>query len=113
MVLYLGVDGGGSGCRAAVADAAGRVLGRGEAGPANIWTTFEPARANVLAASAAALAEAGLPDRVGDLQAVLGVAGANMPAVAVRLQQDLPFARVRVAVAAPTGMVVGESAGER
>lgn len=96
MVLYLGVDGGGSGCRAVVGDAEGRVLGRGEAGPANIWTAFEPARANVLAASAAALTDAGLSDRAGDLHAVLGVAGANMPAAAMRLQQELPFARIRV-----------------
>ncbi len=96
MVLYLGVDGGGSGCRAAVCDAAGRVLGRGAAGPANIWTAFAAARDNVLAASDAALAEAGVPGRAGDLHAVLGLAGANVASAAERLRGGLPFARVRI-----------------
>ena len=34
MPLFLGIDGGGTGCRAVVADATGRVLGTGAAGPA-------------------------------------------------------------------------------
>lgn len=33
--LFLGIDGGGSGTRALVIDAAGKVLGKGEAGPSN------------------------------------------------------------------------------
>ena len=94
MELYLGVDGGGSGCRAAVCDAAGRVLGRGEAGPANIWTGFDAARANVLAASAAALAGAGAD--AAPRAAVLGLAGANVAVAAERLRGALPWARMRI-----------------
>ena len=41
MALFLGIDGGGTGCRAAVADASGRILGTGVAGPANL--TSDPA----------------------------------------------------------------------
>jgi glucosamine kinase len=85
MRLYLGIDGGGSGCRAAVCDDAGRVLGRGSAGPANIWTGFERAQANVLAATGAALAEAGAADRAGEVRALLGLAGANVSGAAARL----------------------------
>jgi glucosamine kinase len=33
-VFYLGVDGGGSGCRARLEDAGGNVLGSGASGPA-------------------------------------------------------------------------------
>ena len=95
MRLYLGVDGGGSGCRAAVADAAGRVLGQGAAASANIWTDPEGARANILAAAEAALAAAGTGGRLGDLVAVLGLAGANVAGAAERLAPGLPFARVR------------------
>jgi len=95
MGLYLGVDGGGSGCRAAVADAAGTVLGRGVGGPANVWTDPEGARESILAAARAALDEAG-GGRIEDLQAVLGVAGANVPEAAVRLAGGLPFAAARV-----------------
>jgi glucosamine kinase len=95
MALYLGVDGGGSGCRAAVADASGRVLGRGEAASANIWTDPEGARGNIVAAAQAALDAAG-QGSLGELQAVLGLAGANVPQAAARLVARLPFARARI-----------------
>lgn len=95
MTLYLGVDGGGSGCRAAVADAAGRVLGRGSAGAANIWTDPEGARASILAAAGEALA--GAPGAgPGEVVAALGLAGANVAGTAERLAPGLPFARVRI-----------------
>lgn len=93
MPLFLGIDGGGTGCRAAVADAGGHVLGRGQAGPANIVTDPEGARANILAAAAQALGTHGAP---GDLHAVLGLAGANLPDYSARLLKALPFASARV-----------------
>lgn len=96
MTLYLGIDGGGTGCRAAVADAAGRVLGRGEAASANIWTDPEGARANVLAAARAALAASGESAALADLEAVLGLAGANVTGAAERLAAGLPFARAHI-----------------
>ncbi len=95
MALYLGVDGGGSGCRAAVADAAGTVLGRAEGGPANVWSHPERARASILAVAEAALAAAG-GGRIGELRAVLGLAGANVSEAAERLAAGLPFAAARV-----------------
>lgn len=110
MALYLGIDGGGSGCRAAVCDEAGRVIGRGSAGPANIWTGYERAQANVLAASEAALAEAGVAGRARELRAVLGLAGANVSTAAERLAAALPFARARIvsdAVIAIRGALAG------
>ena len=96
MTLYLGVDGGGSGCRAAVADAAGRVLGQGSAASANIWTDPEGALANILAAARAALAEAAPGAGTGEVNAVLGLAGANVAGAAERLAPGLPFTRVRI-----------------
>lgn len=48
MTNYLiGIDGGGTSCRAAVATADGRILGRGKAGAANILTDPETALANI------------------------------------------------------------------
>jgi glucosamine kinase len=91
---YLGIDGGGTGCRAAVADAAGRVLGRGAADSANVWSDPEGARASVLAAAEAAVADAG-GGELGALCAALGLAGANVPEAVARLG-PLPFARVRI-----------------
>lgn len=94
MVLYLGVDGGGSGCRAVLADAQGVVLARAEGGPANINSGPEVAIRNILAVTGAAMAEAGVtPDRVA---AGLGLAGGNVGTRKAAVLAALPFARVRV-----------------
>lgn len=95
MKVYLGIDGGGTGCRAACADESGRLLGQGSGGPANIWTDPDGAAANILAAARAALAAApGARDA--DVVAVLGLAGANVSGAADRLMAALPFGRVAV-----------------
>ncbi|MFN4154256.1 MAG: BadF/BadG/BcrA/BcrD ATPase family protein [Paracoccaceae bacterium] len=115
MTLFLGIDGGGTGCRAAVADQAGRVLGRGQGGPANIASDPETARNNILAAARQAMtaalgateAERGMPHLV----AGLGLAGANAAGAAGRLRLALPFARARIetdAVAAAKGALAGD-----
>lgn len=104
MTLFLGIDGGGTGCRAAVADASGRVLGQGQAGPANLTTDPAGTRANILAAARAALGQAVGPDAVEaelpHLIAGLGLAGANTSASGL----DLPFARVRLETDAVTAV---------
>lgn len=91
MSLYLGIDGGGTGCRAAIADGNGRVLGRGEGGPANINSDPFGAVASVLAAATAAMVQAGAAPA--DLTAVLGLAGGGMQDAARAMQARLPFAR--------------------
>lgn len=58
--MFLGVDGGGTGCRARIEDATGRVLGQGLSGPATLRLGPERALASVHAAAEAAMAEAGL-----------------------------------------------------
>ncbi len=94
MTLYLGVDGGGSGCRAVLADAQGRVLARAEGGPANINSGHDVAVRNILAVTGAVMAEAGItPDRVA---AGLGLAGGNIGLRKAAVLAALPFARVRV-----------------
>jgi glucosamine kinase len=74
--LFLGVDGGGTGCRARVVDLRGRVLGCGTAGPATLRLGLERASAEVQKASRSALADAGLdPDELGAVHAAVGLAG--------------------------------------
>ena len=107
MDLVLGIDGGGTGCRAAVADAMGRILGTASAGPSNIASDPEGAAANILAAAREAL-RAATGDAAGldQLSAGLGLAGANAAGARARLAAALPFARVRIetdAVAAAMG----------
>jgi len=93
----VGVDGGGTGCRAAVADRQGRALGRGVSGAANIMTDLSAARENILEAVRKAFAEAGLNEADwARTDAVLGLAGANVGSAAERLLAALPFRRAAV-----------------
>jgi glucosamine kinase len=97
MTLFLGVDGGGTGCRAAVADGSGRVLGEGRAGPANIASDIGVARDNILLAAREALTIAtGSDADLADLTAGLALAGANAAGAAKALGAALPFLRLRI-----------------
>lgn len=97
MTLFLGIDGGGTGCRAAVADASGRILGQGRAGPANIASDVGAARDNILLAAREALTVAtGSDADLPDLSAGLALAGANAAGAAGALRAALPFARLRI-----------------
>jgi glucosamine kinase len=74
--LFAGVDGGGTGCRARIEDAEGRVLGTGIAGPATLRLGLERALAELEKACRAALADAGLDaDGLGALHVGAGLAG--------------------------------------
>jgi len=57
--LFVGVDGGGTGCRARIEDADGCLLGTGIAGPAALRLGVERALVEVEKACRAALEEAG------------------------------------------------------
>jgi glucosamine kinase len=94
MELFLGIDGGGTSCRAAIGDAAGRILGRGKSGVANIVTDPDAALANIAEAARAALTDAGLDAaQVFSIPAVLGLAGVNIAKYADAISARLPFAR--------------------
>lgn len=94
--LLLGIDGGGSGCRAVVADARGRVLGTGTGGPANIVSDPDGSLAAVTDAARGAMAAAGAGEDLSRLVAVLGLAGANVTDAAAAFRARLPFGRARV-----------------
>lgn len=95
--FIIGIDGGGTGCRAAIADASGKILGIGKSGPANIMTDMDSSVISILTATDAALSEANLPAKsYSQITACLGLAGANVSGVAEQLQQALPFARSSV-----------------
>src|SRR5664279_2935768 len=74
--LFLGVDGGGTGCRARIEDAFGTVLGLGQSGPATTRLGICKAWDSIRAAFSMAIAEAGLgPPDVSRVHAVVGIAG--------------------------------------
>jgi glucosamine kinase len=85
--LFIGIDGGGSGCRARLADAEGRILGEGNAEPAAVRLGVERALAAVDAAARAARRDAGLAeDTLARTHAVVGLAGVGRKSVLAGLE---------------------------
>lgn len=80
--FYLGIDGGGSKCKASVADATGKVLGSALAGPANPLHGVEQTLQSIESAARRALKDAGLPESaMGKLVVGAGLAGVNLPSL--------------------------------
>ncbi len=87
--LFLGIDGGGTGCRAALWR--GGPIGQGAAGPANLTSDFEGGLANIAEAIARAAQAAGLSNK--DLHHAIGhagLAGVQSEAMARRVAEALP-----------------------
>ena len=91
--LLIAVDGGGTGCRAAIARADGTILSQADGGPANATTDTSQAIASVLAAIHSATQLAGL-DEADVLQATghIGLAGITSTAKAQAVAGAMPFA---------------------
>ena len=93
----IGIDGGGTSCRAAVIDGAGKVLGTGKAGAANILSDLENSLIHIVASAKQALIDANLtPELLRELPAVIGTAGANVGNYGKQVEGALPFASTRV-----------------
>jgi len=74
--LYLGIDGGGTRCRARIVNDAGATLGEAVRGGANTRLGIDHVFGEIIAAATMALEQAGLSDRrLSDLHAGLGLAG--------------------------------------
>ena len=97
MRFVLGIDGGGTGCRSALATATGEIVGRGKSGATNVRTDLSGARAHIVEAAERAFADAGAdPALISQTPAVLGLAGANVGTYAQQLETILPFGSSRV-----------------
>lgn len=94
MTFVLGIDGGGTSCRAALATADGRVIGRGKSGAANIRTDLTGARASIVESARLAFQDAGQdPDLIPGTPTLLGLAGSNVGTYRQQLEAILPFRR--------------------
>src|SRR5206468_1977681 len=72
--FYIGVDGGGSGCRARIADGAGHTLGEGAGPPAALRFGVQRSLAALRIAYEAAVSNAELPPGIlADTDAVVGL----------------------------------------
>lgn len=110
-MLLVGVDGGGSGCRVALADATGRRLATSQGGAANIASDRERALENILATISDAAERHGGAGALTRSTAVLGLAGANVGDHADWIAARLPFAR-SVIVSDARIALAGAHAGE-
>lgn len=96
--LFLGIDGGGSKCRAILTDAEGCLLGAGLGGAANPLRGIDAAQESIMDATLQALEEAGLArDSLKDIIAGIGLAGVNLPSMHQQiLQWRHPFAELHL-----------------
>ncbi|MGN5373431.1 BadF/BadG/BcrA/BcrD ATPase family protein [Sphingomonas hankookensis] len=82
MSYFLGIDAGGSHCRARLVDAAGTVLGSGEGGPANAAIGIDALRAVLADTMAQAVAQAGLAaEQRPGVRIGMGIAGIRRPGI--------------------------------
>jgi glucosamine kinase len=95
--LFIGVDGGGTQCRARIEDAEGRVLGSGLGGPAALRLGIAASLAALEEASRAAAANAGLPpEALAEMHAGIGLAGVGRKgALEELLERPHPFRSVQ------------------
>lgn len=97
MTFVLGIDGGGTSCRAALATVSGEILGRAKSGAANIRSDLTGARTHIVDAARQAFVAAGAdPELITQTPAILGLAGANVGTYKQQLEAILPFSRSSV-----------------
>ncbi len=97
--LFLGVDGGGTGCRARIEDVEGNVLGIGLAGPAATRFGIDASWNAIETAFRGAIKEAGLDQvQIASVRAGVGVAGLNRQGAKAALEERRhPFASINFA----------------
>ncbi|WP_232491844.1 BadF/BadG/BcrA/BcrD ATPase family protein [Novosphingobium kaempferiae] len=99
MTYFLGIDAGGSNCRARLIDAAGAVIGEGRSGTANARIGIEALYETLKDTADQAVAQAGLsPEQRSTVRAGMGIAGITRPGVREALAElDFGFASVAYA----------------
>jgi len=104
--LILGVDGGGSGCRARLVDGAGTVLSEARGAAANVWTDFENATA-ALQILCKTVIDAGdiNPAANTDIAAHFGLAGVLNKDVALKVANAMPFENTTVSDDRATSLI--------
>ena len=110
---FLGIDGGGSRCRARVRDVSGRLLGEAIGGSSNIYQDFRGALGNIIATASEAAEKARMKTAL--LHAGLGLAGIVTSVGVERIvAEKLPFASVTAdndAYVACVGAFAGSDGG--
>jgi glucosamine kinase len=111
-LLLLGVDGGGTRCRARLTDLSGQTLGEAVTGPANLGLGVDPSFSAVSATATQCLAKAGLASaHLQRIVACLALAGASEPMQLSAAQAHLhPFATALITTDAQAACIGAHSA---
>jgi glucosamine kinase len=112
--LLVGVDGGGTRCRARLCAASGERLADAVTGPANIRLGFKPAMVAVMSAIEQCLDQAGLSKRdLSRVTACLALAGASEPTqLAFARRHSYPFAQTILVTDAQAACVGAHRGGD-
>ena len=91
--IFLGIDGGGTKCKAIVMSGDNKILGTGIAGPANPLHGYEQAINSIVESAKLALKDAGIDEsEIGNIVAGVGLAGVNLPVLFEKISQwEHPF----------------------
>ena len=97
--ILLGIDGGGSKCKAIVMSSENKILGTGIAGPGNPLHGFEQAINSITESAKLALADAGIDEsELGNIVAGVGLAGVNLPVLFEQMSNwQHPFKKMYLA----------------
>lgn len=96
--IFLGIDGGGTKCKARLEDANGNLLGEATTGPANAARNLADSVSAIIEASEKVVSQANIQGlSLSRIHAGIGLAGINIPHVKQAfLEQSLPFANWKV-----------------
>jgi glucosamine kinase len=96
--LFVGIDGGGTKCKARLENEKGQLLAEAMTGPANAARDLSGSIKNIIRACEMCLKAAGLAqERLRDLHVGIGLAGINIPSVKAAFEEiELPFASYQV-----------------
>ncbi len=96
--LFIGLDGGGTKCKARLESSGGSLLAEAVTGPANPATDFALAVDSILLACQQVLQQAGFSNQaLGHCHVVMGLAGVNVPPVQKKMQNWAhPFASLTI-----------------
>lgn len=96
---FLGIDGGGSKCKAIITSTDNKILGTGISGPANPGHGYDQAVNSITESALLALKDAGLEDiALSEIVAGVGLAGVNLPVLFEQMSNwQHPFKRMFLA----------------
>jgi glucosamine kinase len=97
--IFLGIDGGGSKCKAIVMSSDNKILGTGIAGPGNPLHGYEQAINSITESAKLALKDAGIAENeLGNIIAGVGLAGVNLPVLFEQMSNwQHPFKKMYLA----------------